>query len=79
MRDFDANQELARLQQLKKLSRKKTFPRSKLDPYTHELSELRKAGATLADLQRWLRLKRVRVEHSTISRFLNKRGHVFDE
>ena len=76
MNDFDVRQELVRLQQLKILSRKKRFSRSKLDPYTHQLSELRKAGATLADLQRWLRQRRVRVEHTTISRFLNKRGHI---
>ena len=76
MNDFNSRQELAQLQQLKKMSRKQRFSRSKLDPYTHQLSELRKAGATLADLQRWLRQRRVRVEHTTISRFLSKRGHV---
>ena len=72
--DFDPAHELASLRQQATLRRKRFFRRraSKLDRYTAELLALHQAGATLAELQRWLRAHRIRVVHSTVARWIAK-------
>lgn len=71
---FNTENELAALKQQTKTIRKKRFSRSRLDKYTAELLSLYKAGGSIAELQRWLRTNRIKVEHSTVSRWLNKTG-----
>jgi hypothetical protein len=43
-----------------------------------ELSELRRAGGSLSELQIWLKSKRVEASRSTIHRYLGKRREVSD-
>ena len=71
---FNAEKELAELQQQTQLIRKKVFRRSRLDRYKGQLLTLRHAGASKAELQRWLRKKRVTVSFSTVSRWIDKNG-----
>lgn len=72
--EFDAKTELAALQQQTKTIRQRRYAVSRLDKYTGELLELHRAGATPAELQRWLRARRIRVVHSTVARWLTKNG-----
>ena len=72
MSAFDTENELLALKQQTKIIRKKRFSRSRLDKYSGELLSLYAAGASIAELQRWLRSNRIRVEHSTVSRWLNR-------
>ena len=45
---------------------------SRLDRYTGELLSLYQAGASAAELQRWLRARRIKVVLSTVTRWLEK-------
>ena len=54
---FDARHELTRLREQTQTIRKKTYRKSRLDRYTGELLQLYRAGASAAELQRWLREK----------------------
>lgn len=72
--EFDAKTELAALKQHTKTIRQRRYATSRLDKYTGELLDLYRAGATTAELQRWLRTKRIRVVHSTVARWLAKHG-----
>ena len=69
---FDAEKELTQIKNQTKSIRKKRFARSRLDKHSAELLSLYKAGASIAELQRWLRANRIKVEHSTVSRWLDK-------
>ena len=69
---FDTENKLIELKQQTKVIRKKRFTRSRLDKHSAELLSLYKAGASIAELQRWLRANRIKVEHSTVSRWLDK-------
>jgi len=70
MIDFDPQCEIANLKRLNSIRRK---PRdSKLERFRSELLALYANGATVADLQRWLLKYRIKVAHSTISRWLAK-------
>ena len=71
---FDAEKELAEIKKIKKLVRKKRYSRSRLDKYKDELLALRKAGGSISDLQRWLRLRRVKVAWSTVQRWIKLNG-----
>lgn len=68
---FDAEAEVARLKKLSKTIRHNTRS-SKLTRYKSELLAMHKAGANAADLQRWLKQKRINVVHTTVSRWLKK-------
>ncbi len=72
--DFEAQRILNEIRLNRKIRRKRsTWGRSKLLKYQAELSDLRKAGASLQDIQFWLqREKRVKAARSTIKRFLDK-------
>ncbi len=72
MSAFDTENELLALKQQTKIIRKKRFTRSRLDKHSGELLSLYKQGASIAELQRWLRANRVKVQHSTVSRWLRK-------
>ena len=73
---FDAAAEAARLAAQSRERRRRSYRRrrSRLDPHTLELLALRDAGATVTELQRWLRDRRVKVSHSTVGRWLEKHG-----
>ena len=68
---FDATAEVAGLKKLSKTIRHNTRS-SKLTRYKSELLAMHKAGANAADLQRWLKQKRINVVHTTVSRWLKK-------
>ena len=72
--DFDAPEILEEIRLDRKIRRKRsTWGRSKLLKYQAELYDLRKAGASLQDIQFWLkREKRMMAACSTIKRFLDK-------
>lgn len=72
--DFDPQAELATLREQTKIIRRKRFVKSRLDKFTGELLTLHRAGATTAELQRWLRGQRIKVVHSTVARWLAKHG-----
>ena len=69
---FDPHAELATLRQHTALIRKPRYARSRLDRHRAELLALHQAGATVAELQRWLRSQRIRVVHSTVARWVTK-------
>ena len=72
--EFNAPSVLAGIREVRTVRRKRsTCEKSVLSKYVAELSGLKESGASLGDLQVWLRTeKRVKVERSTILRFLNK-------
>jgi len=69
---FDPIAESARLRKITAARRKTKYRRSRLDRYAGELIQLRKAGATIAELQRWLRERRVVVVHATVARWMKR-------
>lgn len=71
---FDAKAEVLKLKQLKKIITKKRYSRSRLDKYSDELKKMKAAGATYADLQRWLKSHRIKVAWSTVQRWFSKHG-----
>jgi predicted GNAT family acetyltransferase len=77
MSDFDVQSELSALKAQTKTIRKRSYSarKSRLDKHTHQLLALHQAGATAAELQRWLRTNnRLKVAHSTVLRWLEKHG-----
>ena len=77
MSDFDVQSELSTLKAQTQSIRKRSYStrKSRLDKYKYQLLELHQAGATGAELQRWLRTnKRIKVAHSTVLRWLEKHG-----
>jgi hypothetical protein len=71
---FDPHAELASLRQQTALIRKPRYARSRLDRHRAELLALHQAGATVAELQRWLRAHRISVVHSTVARWLTRQA-----
>lgn len=74
MSKFDAEAEVAKLEQRLKVRAKSRRYKSKLDKYKHELLALRRAGGSLGALQLHLADRKVKVDRSTISRWLTKHG-----
>ena len=74
MIDFDPEAEVAQLKAQTQAIRQRRYRRSRLDRYTGELLQLHTSGATAAELQRWLRARRIKVTHSTVARWLQKHG-----
>ena len=70
--NFDPLTELATLRQQTAAIRKKRYASSRLDRHRAELLTLHQAGASTAELQRWLRERRIKVVHSTVARWLAK-------
>ena len=69
---FDPLTELATLRQQTATIRKRNFVRSRLDRHAGELLALHRAGASTAELQRWLAERGITVAHSTVSRWLKQ-------
>ena len=72
--EFDTAAELAALQAQTRRIRQVRYRPSRLDRYTGELLSLYQAGASAAELQRWLRARRIKVVLSTVTRWLEKNG-----
>ena len=66
------DEELIKLQEQTKLIRKRNRPKSRLDKRKNELFRLHKAGASIAELQRYLKSKKIKVTYSTVYRFMHK-------
>ncbi len=84
---MDVTEELKALQQqsaeikqqgiLKRATRWRYNHRSRLDRWAAELISLHQGGATVAELQRWLRQNhRIKVYHSTVKRWIEKHGQI---
>lgn len=71
---FDVDAELAALKRHTEITKRHRYARSRLDKYKSELLRLHQAGATIVELQHWLRKHRVKVAHSTVSRWIKKHG-----
>lgn len=73
---FDAHQEAEALKQQTRVIRKRSYTRrkSRLDQYKGELLALRHEDCSIAELQRWLRKKRIKVVHSTVARWLEQQN-----
>ena len=71
---FDAKQMLDDLRKLQKKKRKSSYKnkKSRLEKYKSEILELRENGGSIVEVQRFLRQKRIKVVHSTVSRFIKK-------
>lgn len=75
---FDARTELAELRRQTAEIRRRRYTKSCLDRYRGELIQLRRNGASVAELQRWLRDHRIRVVHSTVARWVTKNADPAD-
>ena len=73
---FDPIKEVEQLKAQTKLIRKREYARrsSKLDKYKGELFAMHDAGASGAELRRWLQKKRINVVLTTVLRYLEKNG-----
>lgn len=69
---FNADTELEALRRQTGEIRRRRYTRSRLDRYRGELLLLHRGGASVAELQRWLRARRIRVVHSTVARWIAK-------
>lgn len=74
MTEFNAKSELDALRTSAKIIRKKRYYTSTLDSYKGELIVLRHRGGSIAELQRFLRSKRIHVAWSTVNRWMQKHG-----
>lgn len=74
MTDFDAELEVKKLKKQTSTIRKTRYSKSRLDRYKGELLALSKEGSSCAELQRYLRTKRIKVAYTTVSRWLAKHG-----
>lgn len=75
---FDARTELAELRRQTAEIRRRRYTKSRLDRYRGELIQLRRNGASVAELQRWLRDHRIRIVHSTVARWVTKNADPAD-
>ena len=69
---FNANTEVALLKAHTKLRARKRHKSSKLDKYRTHLCKLYEAGASKAEFQRWLAMRGVNVEWTTVKRWVDK-------
>ncbi|WP_397471753.1 hypothetical protein [Rheinheimera sp.] len=74
MTKFDVETELAKLKAETRELRQKRFKNSRLNAYRGELVTMYEEGATVAELQRWLKAKRISVAWTTVKRWLDNRG-----
>jgi len=71
--EFEANAVLSDLRRDAKMRHRRRYCRSRLDRHRAEVVKLRLAGASLSELQRWLRAsRRIKVSRTTIFRYLRK-------
>ena len=71
---FEANTTVMKLRQETRLRRKRPYRRnqSRLDRFRVEILALKHHGASAAEIQRWLRQKRICVVLTTVTRWLEK-------
>ena len=71
---FDAKTTVMKLRQETRLRRKRPYRRnqSRLDRFRAEILALKHHGASAAEIQRWLRQKRICVVLTTVTRWLEK-------
>jgi len=69
---FDATSELAQIRKDRAIRKRKRYAKSKLDKFKFEVLSLRREGASLADIQIFLRDKKLVVALSSIQRYLKK-------
>lgn len=76
MSEFDTQHTLRLLKTQTKTIRKRQYKqrKSRLDKFKFELLSLHQAGASGAELQRFLRSQRISVAHSTVQRWLERHG-----
>lgn len=74
MTKFDVETELAKLKAETRALRQTRFKNSRLNTYRGELVTMHKEGATVAELQRWLKAKRISVVWTTVKRWLDNHG-----
>ncbi len=74
--NVDVDAEVKRLREIAK-GRRRPGKRSRLLRFRGDLLALYAAGATIADLQRWLRERQVSVAHSTVARWMRRYGEFF--
>lgn len=67
---FCAADVLQEIRQQRQVKRRRRYCRSRLMVHRAEIVALKREGASLADLQLWLRGQRVVVARSTIGRYL---------
>jgi hypothetical protein len=65
---FDAKAEVARLKEQTK-KRRNVPKKSSLSRFESQILALKQEGASMAEIQRWLRSKGLKVAHSTVSRW----------
>ena len=70
---FNATEELDEIRRIREIARRSAYRKSRLRRHQEELIQMREKGASFADLQTWLRVKkRISVARSTVQRFLAK-------
>ncbi|WP_334033702.1 hypothetical protein [Burkholderia gladioli] len=70
---IDADATLQKIRQLRESRRKRrTWGGSRLAPHRADLIALRQRGASYADLVVWLSTKRIKIQRSTVQRYLTK-------
>ena len=62
--------EIKQLKKQTKLMRKKRYYKSKLEPKRAKLLLMHSKGASIAEIQRWLLSERIKVNYSTVYRFI---------
>ena len=78
---FDPASALAKVQARRAVARRRrTWGNSRLTPFRAELVKMREVGGSFADLAVWLRTeKRVKVDESTVRRYLQKLPEVTEQ
>lgn len=69
---FDADEQLTLIRSRRSIARRRRRHRSRLDRYRAELVELRRLGASFAELTAYLHQRRCCVSPSTVSRYLRR-------
>lgn len=72
MNEFNVIATVELLKNETKEIRKTIYRRSRLDRYKAELIALKQAGTSNAKCQRWLRQNRIKVDHRTVGRWMEK-------
>lgn len=79
MSEFDAQSTTTRLKAESRIRRKpRTYAqrRSLLDNYKHELLQLDLAGCNGSELQRWVAEKGIKIQRSTVNRWLHRNRQI---
>ena len=71
---MNAVYEVNQLKKQTKALRTKRYGKSRLDRYEKILLALKNSGASVAEMQRWLHSKRIKVVWTTVYRWLQKNG-----